>query len=986
MKYLLVLLLFLSLVPEGFTQNYWQQEVNYTLAVSLNDQAHSLTATAEIEYINHSPHELTFIYFHLWPNAYKNNTTALAKQQLINKKRDFQFAPDSARGYIEGLDFKINGQQAQLEIDPENIDIGKLILNQPLPSGQRIRISTPFRVKLPNSFSRLGHVGQSYQITQWFPKPAVYDHKGWHPMPYLDQGEFYSEFGRFDVSITLPANYLVAATGNLQNPDELQRLDSLSSITAEQRIFRQDEDVFPPSAPKTKTLRYTAENIHDFAWFADKRFNVLKGEVELPHSKRKVSTWLFFLNKNASDWVRSMKDINNAIHYYSMWVGDYPYDQATAVDGALSAGVGMEYPMVTVTDPSAIIHEVGHNWFYGILGSNERQHPWLDEGINSYYEFRIGQLTNRNYSQLDPLLTRDRIKNYRLQNIHSTALNLLMYQMGASRGLDQPIEAPAATYTYTNYGSIVYLKTGVMLQYLAHYLTQDRFDKAMQAYFQRWKFRHPYPEDLQDVFEESTGEKLDWFFQDLIGTTQTVDAALTRLSTTEAAIQVTVQNKNYVLAPVPVATRNADVQLLEVKWTKPGQEIQELTFKSQEVNDVVIDPGYFLPELNRSNNRLAVNSFLKKAEPLRLQFLAGIEQFDRQQLHFVPALGYNTYDRVMFGGALYNSSLFQKKVNYLAMPLYSVGQKELRGIGNVNIRFLPKKLPQSVVVGLNVQRFERFRKLESSVAVNFPQPAAGNSQQQLQLGYTSIAHKESTPSGEINNLPKSIFQNNSKYTIPWMRYTYGTKNALQGIEAELNIDFLPTDTTNGIKLSSDRVVVGKLSLAYERYYSTKKRFGVRVFGGNFFGGSGAVPAWFALGMSSSLDYKKENIFLDRSQRQDNLAAFVRQTDGRDGGFRHFAPVFSSRWLTALNLDADIPVVPLTAFLDLGTAHGAQELFYGTGLSVSLAKNFLQIYFPVAGSNYAQSIPQTFKEFQHNIRFRLQLNTLNPFRQVADAVR
>ncbi|MDB5264288.1 MAG: family metallopeptidase [Adhaeribacter sp.] len=984
MKYLLTLLL-ACLAITGFTQPTWQQEVNYTISVTLNDQQHRLTGTETIEYINNSPQELTFIYFHLWPNAYKNNSTAFAKQQLTNKKLDFQFAPDSARGYIDGLDFKVNGRPARFETDPQNIDIGKLILNQPLASGQHILISTPFRVQLPHSFSRLGHVGQSYQITQWYPKPAVYDQQGWHPLPYLDQGEFYSEFGHFAVSITLPANYLVAATGVLQNADEKERLDSLAALTADKRIFRQTDDVFPPSARQTKTLRYVGENIHDFAWFADKRFNVLKGEVVLPHSKRNVTTWLFFLNRNASDWVRGLKDINDAIHYYSLWVGDYPYEQATAVDGALSAGVGMEYPMVTVTDPSAIIHEVGHNWFYGILGSNERQHPWLDEGINSYYEFRIGQLTNRNYSQLEPLLTPDRIKNYRLQNIHSTALNLLLYQMAASRGLDQSIAEPAPAFTYSNYGNIVYLKTGVLLQYLANYLTQARFDTAMQTYFQRWQFKHPAPADLQAIFEESTGEKLDWFFQDLIQTTQPIDPALTDLTNTGNILQVKINHKNDVFAPVPVVSRNAGGQILEVKWTKPGLKSQELTFNPAGVHEVVIDPDYFLPELNRSNNRLSVNSFLKKAAPLRLQFLAGIEQFDRQTLYFVPVLGANTHDRIMLGGALYNSTLVQKKVNYLVLPLYSFGQKELRGIGNIQVRFLPHRLAQSVVVGLNAQRFERFQKLETSVSVHFPRPEANASRQQLQLGITANAHKDPLPNSENTSGATPLFQKNLNYTIPWVRYTIQKKNALQGFEAKLNFDLLPTDTTNGSSLSGNHVLVGKLVLGYEQHYAPKKRLGIRVFGGNFLGNR-TVPPWFGLGLSSSLDYKKETIFLDRAQRENTLAAFIRQTDGQDGGFRNFIPVFSNRWLTTLNLNADVPVLPVTAYLDLGTAYKADALFYGTGLSVSLAKDFLQIYFPVAGSNYAQNVPQHFKEFQNNIRFQLQLHTLNPFRQVAELLR
>jgi len=985
MKYLFALLLLLTVYPSSLAQGYWQQEVNYTIAVTLDDKQHTLAATEKIQYVNHSPDALTFIYFHLWPNAYKNNSTAFAEQQLIQNKRAFRFAPDSARGSIDGLDFKVNGQAAKFEFDPENIDIGKLILNQPLRSGESIEITTPFRVKLPHSFSRLGHVGQSYQITQWYPKPAVYDRKGWHPMPYLDQGEFYSEYGQFDVSITLPANYTVGATGVLQNEPEKKRLDSLAIVTAEKTTFRPTDDAFPPSANQTKTLRYIQDKVHDFAWFADKRFNVLKGEVELPHSKRKVTTWLMFLNKDAATWTQSLKDINDAVHYYSLWNGDYPYEHATAVDGALSAGSGMEYPMVTVTDPSAIIHEVGHNWFFGILGTNERQHPWLDEGINSYYEFRIGQLTNPNYSQLGVIISPSRIKNFRLQNIHSTALNLLLYQMAASRGLDQPIAGPAPVYSFANYGSIVYLKTGVLLQYLANYLTQEKFDKAMQVYFQRWQFKHPYPEDLQVIFEEVAGEKLNWFFQDLIQTTQPVEVALTNVKDNNGTLQVSVSNQNKVLVPVPVATRNSNGQLIEVKWTKPGLVQQQLTFNSQNVHEVVVDPGYFLPELNRSNNRLEVRNILPKLEPLRLQFLAGIEQFDRNPIYFVPALGYNTYDRLMLGGALYNSSLIQKKLNYLFMPLYSVGQNQWRGIGNLNLRFLPRHHVQSVVAGINVQRFERFRKLEPSIQINFPKHRAGVSRQQLQIASTTIHEEEPRPANNDPLMPP-VATVKTAYTIPWVRYTWQQKNALQSFKVNALLELLPTDTTANLSiLTSKPVVVGKVALEYERYYAAKKRFGVRLFGGNFFG-QGSVPTWFQMGMSTSLDYKKETVFLDRSQRSSSNTAFRRQSDGQDGGFRNYIPVFSDRWLTTLNLESDLPLIPVAAFLDLGTAYGTKRLYYGTGLSVSLVKDLISVYFPVAGSNYARNTPQDFNDFQDNIRFLLQFNTLNPFRQVAEMVR
>ena len=167
-----------------------------------------------------------------------------------------------------------------MEYHPEHIDICKLILNNPLKPGESIKISTPFFVKIPNGrFSRLGHVDQSYMITQWYPKPAVFDQNGWHPIPYLSQGEFYSEFGSFDVSITLPSNYTVGATGDLQNQDEIIRLNKLAEITKNISEFS-DEMTFPKSNSKNKTLRYIQNNIHDFAWFADKRYHVLKGEVK----------------------------------------------------------------------------------------------------------------------------------------------------------------------------------------------------------------------------------------------------------------------------------------------------------------------------------------------------------------------------------------------------------------------------------------------------------------------------------------------------------------------------------------------------------------------------------------------------------------------------------------------------------------------------------------------------------------------------------
>ncbi len=338
----LILLLVWSLTLDSQT-SYFQQEVNHEIKVRLDDELHILNGQSKITYKNHSPDTLFELYFHLWPNAYRDQTTAFAQQLLRQGQLDFYFSKDSQLGHISNLAYSLDGQTARWRFDKQHRDIAIIRLEKPLLPGATTVIETPFRVKLPDSFSRLGHVAQSYQITQWYPKPAVYDRDGWHPMPYLDDGEFYSEFGSYDVSITLPANYLVAATGTLQNKDEKAWLAQKSQATQAYldsteylSPFIEYEDS-PLSSEQFKTLHFTAEKVHDFAWFADKRFKVLLDQVELPNSE-KVEIQAFFTESEEVYWQNALKYLKQSLVFYSEKVGNYPYPQMTVVQSALSAG------------------------------------------------------------------------------------------------------------------------------------------------------------------------------------------------------------------------------------------------------------------------------------------------------------------------------------------------------------------------------------------------------------------------------------------------------------------------------------------------------------------------------------------------------------------------------------------------------------------------------------------------------------------------
>lgn len=475
-------------------KNFWQQEANFTIHVALNDVDHTLEAFESIEYINHSPDTLQFIWFHIWPNAYKNDKTAFSEQLLKEGRTDFYFSTPNQKGYINQLDFKAGGITAAFISDSKNIDIIKLLLPKPLAPGGKTIITTPFKVKLPYNFSRGGHVGHDYQVTQWFPKPAVYDQQGWHAMPYLDQGEFYSEFGNFDVQITAPSAYVVAASGILQDSLTLQELKEKGKHTID---------------GKTKTWHFKESNIHDFAWFASKDFVVHFDTATLP-SKKIVDIFSYYRPKSEG-WGESIGFAKDGIKRYSKWIGDYPYSVTTIVQGSKNVNSdGMEYPTISfITSQQrgqeldeTIIHEIGHNWFYGALATDERIHPWMDEGMNTYYQKRY---------EREKYFTGNLKENFLSKKLPENAEETLLLTLAKAKK-DQPIETSSTAFTAVNYGLIVYYKTSRWMRKLEEELGREVFDKSLQNYFEQWKFKHPQPQDFKASIENTAGKKLDKTF------------------------------------------------------------------------------------------------------------------------------------------------------------------------------------------------------------------------------------------------------------------------------------------------------------------------------------------------------------------------------------------------------------------------------------------------------------------------------------------
>ncbi len=947
-------------------QTYWQQAVNYKISVSLDDKKHELTGNLEVVYTNNSPDTLSFIWFHLWPNAYKNLNTAFAKQQLENHSTEFYFSKSEQRGFIDSLDFTSNEQKLEWKLDSVNIDICKVLLPQPLKSGERITITTPFHVKIPNSFSRLGHVGQSYQITQWYPKPAVYDKNGWHPMPYLDQGEFYSEFGSFDVKITVPKNYVVAASGNLQNEDELAWLTELAEKTKTKEISEYPFQITSDSI--SKTLQYKLNEAHDFAWFADKKFYVLKGGVTLPYSKRQVTTWSFFTEhkqqsilKSGDLWMYSQEYLQDAILYYSKWIGDYQYDQVTAVEGALSAGGGMEYPTITIIGSTnnaldletVIMHEVGHNWFYGMLGTNERYHAWMDEGINSFYEMRYLYTKYPGKKWPDSFQAEGLKKFFDINDYPLKFQNELFYLFTARQHLDQPSELPSEDFTSVNYGTIAYAKTALLFDHLKSYLGDSIFDNVMQQYFSDWKFKHPQPEDLRALFETRTGKNLSWFFDDLIFTSQKLDYKISGVEKDNANNIHTIQlvNKTGIAAPLTISAIRKDT-VAKTIWVEGFEGEKEIEIADDNYEQYRIDFARTTTEFNRKNNNYRLRGVMHKAERLRFQLLGSLENPTKAQLFFSPAVGWNNYDKTLVGFAFYNHFLPFKKFEFELVPMFGTGSVQFAGIGRIAYTFYTKgSKVHSVNLSMNGKRFSydlfpevlNYNKAQPVLTLTFRKKYARSPVEK----FLSFRHVYVWQEFRQYNQTELAYENVvAKYFVNEAAFNLENTRVINPFRANITVqqgkDFVRSFAEFNYKLT---------------YNKKNKGLNARLFAGGFLWNdreSGTVPdARFRMNFGTGREQFQKDFLFDEYffGRNETEIFSSQQIVTKEGGFRSRNSFGQTdKWLATIHLNTTIPgkipIRPYTTIGMFGQEDAGFNLAYELGLAFVIVPDMFEIYFPL----------------------------------------
>jgi hypothetical protein len=596
---------------------YWQQRADYTIRATLDTAAKRLTGTEQIRYTNHSPDSLRFVWLQVDQNLFRPGSTGSLLNAAESRFGGAGFtggfeigsltqtlpaavAAASTHRRSKGAD-SVRPQPPmplKYRVDDTMMYVD---LAQPLAPGATAVLELAYGFNIPeHGADRMGRDGSLYELAQWYPRMAVYDDvHGWNTDQYLGQGEFYLEYGDIDYEVTVPAGYLVAGSGVLQNPDQVltpaqrTRLAAAAKSDSTVAIVTPEElasGVARPRRDGTLTWRFRAERVRDVAWAAspDYRWDASSWEGTLAQA--------FYRDAAKDTWEDAAKMSRYSILEYSTKWFRYPYPQITAIEGPVS---GMEYPMVAMEAAgedkpdlyNVVTHEIGHMWYPMVVGSDERRYAWMDEGFNTF----INTFSEQDYWNRDDTETRR-------NEIHFVT------------GLDQsptaqPILTPANRYrTNDNLGSLAYVKPSIVLLALRNkVLGAEVFDTAFREYTRRWAFRHPQPADFFRTMEEVSGRDLSWFWRGFFLTTAALDQTVESVKVgPDGTALVTIRSLGAAVMPVELELVYGDSTRQMVKlpveiWYNGNRYVYRVR-PGRPIVSARVNPDGLFPDVNPAND------------------------------------------------------------------------------------------------------------------------------------------------------------------------------------------------------------------------------------------------------------------------------------------------------------------------------------------------------------------------------------------------
>ncbi len=608
MKKLFILIISITTIVASAQNNtsYWQQHVNYTMDVDIDVNKFQYKGTQKLVYTNNSPNVLNKVFYHLYYNAFQPNsemdarlqsivdpdrrmvTNIGTKENPIYESRIAKLKPNEI-GYLKVLSLKQNGNDVKFTTEGTVLEVS---LNNPIQPSEKVTFDMVFEGQLPVHIRRSGRnnkEGVAFSMPQWYPKMAAYDFEGWHAHPYIAR-EFHSVWGDFDVTLHIDRNYTVAGTGYLQNPQEIGH--GYEDKTKKLNVKKEGKLAW----------HFIAPMVHDFTWAADKDYIHDIYQIENGPKLR------FFYKKTLEEkylqnWKKLQSKTAELMKFFSEHIGEYPYKEYSVIQGGDG---GMEYAMCTLITGErefrslfgVTSHELAHMWFQFLLATNESKHSWLDEGFTVY----ISTLASNKI--LEGKDGKPNANGYR------------SYFQIVKRGIEEPLTTHADRFnTNTAFSIGSYTKGSMFVSQLNYIIGEENVRKFIKKYFTDFKFKHPTPNDVKRVAEKVSGLELDWYLNEWIETTHTIDYAISK-----------VENKTITLnrigqMPMPIditvtyvddSVENFNIPLRMMRGNKPTTAtiLKDWTWAhptytfstSKEIKSVEIDPSQLMADIDRGNN------------------------------------------------------------------------------------------------------------------------------------------------------------------------------------------------------------------------------------------------------------------------------------------------------------------------------------------------------------------------------------------------
>ena len=588
---------------------YWQNKADYIIHAALNESDTTLNGDVLINYTNSSPDTLNYLWLQLDQNLFAPGSRGSASLPVSGSRFD-------AKGYKKG-GYTI--QSATVLYKGKNYTIIPVITDTRMqlrlpfslqPNGDRVSIKINYSFSIPQyGADRMGRLstknGVIYQLAQWYPRVCVYDDvEGWNTLPYIGAGEFYCEYGNFDYFITVPAGFIVTGSGDLQNPGQVltatqvKRLNEAHKSDSTVHIIYENEVGTSSSRPVQNgslTWHFKMHNSRDISWSASKAFMWDAARINFPSGRKGIAMAVYPVESNTADaYRRGTQYLKQSIEFYSKNYYEYPWNSAVLVAGV---ALGMEYPGIVFCSYSIVkddlwhdvTHEIGHNWFPMIVGSNERRYMWMDEGMCTFINgYASNWFNNGEYAD-------------------SSSQGIISMTGAMKKSQDPLMMAPESMKE----GGMYYYKTAAGLKILRNnILGADRFDYAFKTYIKRWAYRHPQPDDFFRTMNDAAGENLNWFWKQWFFETWNLDQSVKRVKykndNPQNGALITIENLGEMALPVSIKITEANGQLHEFNLpVEIWQQNSEFTFSCNAVSaitSVVIDPNIQLPDINRSNN------------------------------------------------------------------------------------------------------------------------------------------------------------------------------------------------------------------------------------------------------------------------------------------------------------------------------------------------------------------------------------------------